>query len=541
LGAMLRDNSIIAEAIGLVQAAEMYTAAHGMIFRAIADLHENGKPADIVTVADRIIQRKLVDEIGGVGYLAELWDAAPSAAHHRHYAEIIREQANRRRLIQLTRQIGERAFDPAIPSADLLADAERRIGEIAKAVQSSAEESLIAPVLVSLADVQAELVQWLWFGRIALGKVTLIAGDPGLGKSFVTLDIAARVSCGAAWPDAPEIKTTAGGVVLLSAEDDVADTIRPRLDAAGADVRRISALQAVRRNYKDDPSRESTFSLETDLPALEAAILKVSDCRLVVIDPITAYLGETDSHKNAEIRGLIAPLAALAAKLGVAVLCVTHLNKSAKGPAIYRAIGSIAFAAAARAVWAVIKDTDNPRRRLMLPAKNNLGPDTLGLAYTIEPYGPGGAPVVAWEAGPVEVSADDALQAEGDKEGREDGDQAQAWLHEALKDGPMPAADVLAQGKANGFTQKAIREAFHVLGCLRKKADFKGGWVWWLPSANEDSQGAVLPTGESSESSQKHEESSPVLDPENAKIPILEDGHLGNSSGTDDGGWEELA
>ena len=183
----------------------------------------------------------------------------------------------------------------------------QKLAADAAAVQPKAAQPAIAPVLISLADVQPQPVSWLWPGRIALGKVTLLAGDPGLGKSFVTLDIAARTSCGAPWPDAPGIKTTAGGVVLLSAEDDAEDTIRPRLDAAGANVQRIKALLAVRRNYQDDPTRESTFSLETDLPALEAAILAVAGCRLVIIDPITAYLGGTDSHKNGEIRGLIAP------------------------------------------------------------------------------------------------------------------------------------------------------------------------------------------------------------------------------------------
>jgi hypothetical protein len=215
---------------------------------------------------------------------------------------------------------------------------------------TTTDEAPITPILISLADVQSRPIEWLWPGRIARGKVTLLAGDPGLGKSFLTLDLAARVSRGSPWPDAPDASAPLGGVVLLSAEDDVEDTIRPRLDAAGADVHRIKLLQAVRHNYREN-QKEAIFSLVTDLPALEAAILAVPGCQLVVIDPITAYLGETDSHKNAEIRGLIAPLAALAAKYGVAIVCVTHLNKSGSGPAIYRSIGSIAFVAAARAVW----------------------------------------------------------------------------------------------------------------------------------------------------------------------------------------------
>lgn len=398
-------------------------------------------------------------------------------------------------------------------------------------------ESVSEPVLVNLADVQAESVEWLWHGRIALGKVTLIAGDPGLGKSFLTLDIAARVSSGSPWPDASTIKTTPGGVVLLSAEDGVADTIRPRLDAAGADVRRIVALQAVRRNYKEGPAKESTFSLETDIQALEDAILAVPGCRLVIIDPITAYLGATDSHKNAEIRGLLAPLSALAAKHSVAVLCVTHLNKSASGPAIYRAIGSIAFAAAARAVWAVTKDNDDPRRRLVLPAKNNLAPDALGLAYSLEPYGPNGTAVVAWEPDPVSMTADEAMQADAGNSDAEDGNQAKAWLRDALKDGPMPAKKVLDQGKANGFTNKAVRRAFHDLKCERKKSDFEGGWVWWAPSVSEDSEVPMGKLTASSASSQKTEESSGTPPVDDANIPNIPGGE---STGGDGDEWEAV-
>ncbi|MCB9845306.1 MAG: AAA family ATPase [Phycisphaeraceae bacterium] len=263
-------------------------------------------------------------------------------------------------------------------------------------------------IVVRLADVTPEPVSWLWPGRIALGKVTLIAGDPGLGKSFLTLDMAARISSGAGWPDGGE-RPAPGGVVLLSAEDSIADTIRPRLDAAGADPARIIALESIRSLGENGRVCARSFDLSRDLPALDAAVESVGDCRLVVIDPVTAYLGGVDSHKNAEIRGLLAPLGELAMRHRVAVVAVTHLNKAGGGPAIYRAMGSLAFAAAARAAWAVSKDRADPMRRLLLPIKNNLAPDAGGLAYRID----GAGPAVAWEAGTVHVSADEALARDG--------------------------------------------------------------------------------------------------------------------------------
>jgi putative DNA primase/helicase len=339
------------------------------------------------------------------------------------------------------------------------------------------------PVIVRLSDVRPESVAWLWPGRIALGKLTLIAGDPGLGKSFITLDISARVSRGYAWPDAPSMATTPGGVVLLSAEDGVADTIRPRLDAAGADVARIVALEAIRSVGDNGRNSDRTFDLSRDLLALETAIQSVEGCRLVVIDPVTAYLGGVDSHKNAEIRGLLAPLSAIAERHQVAMVAVTHLNKSGGGPAIYRAMGSLAFAAAARAAWAVSKDKGDPQRRLLLPIKNNIAPDTGGLAYRIEPLGVDGCPVVAWEPNAVNVSADDALAGDRDEGGgRTERDDAARWLADLLAHGPRPARDVERDARDAGYSVATVRRAKAAIGVVSRKPAFDGCWEWTLPA-----------------------------------------------------------
>lgn len=346
-----------------------------------------------------------------------------------------------------------------------------------------------APMIVRLSDVKPEPVDWLWPGRIALGKLTLLAGDPGLGKSFLSLDIAARVSRGGVWPDAPGVGIEPGGVVLLSAEDGMADTIRPRLDAAGADVSRIFALEAIRTVGGNGRESTRSFDLSRDLQSLEETIRLVVDCRLVVIDPISAYLGGTDSHKNADIRGLLAPLSAIAERHRVAVVAVTHLNKSGGGPAIYRAMGSLAFAAAARAAWAVAKDQDDPQRRLLLPIKNNIGADTGGLAYRIESTGHGDCPVVAWEPDAINVRADDALAAERPGQAdRTERDDAADWLHEYLENGPKLATDVFAESKAAGFAKRTIERAKSVVGALANKRAFGGAWEWALPAKSQGRQ-----------------------------------------------------
>ncbi len=161
-----------------------------------------------------------------------------------------------------------------------------------------------------MADVAPQPVRWLWRERFAIGKLAMVSGDGGLGKSFMTLDWAARVSRGTVWPDGSP--NDQGGVLLVSCEDDAADTVRPRLDAADADVANIFHVDEIDL---------------TNIPALKAAIMRVPNCRLCVIDPVSAYLGKTDSHSNAEVRAFLKPLGLLAAELGVAIVCVNHLSQ----------------------------------------------------------------------------------------------------------------------------------------------------------------------------------------------------------------------
>lgn len=358
---------------------------------------------------------------------------------------------------------------------------------------SGSTQPQAGPELVNLAEIEPEPVQWLWPDRLALGKLTIIAGDPGLGKSFLTMDIAARVSTGGGWPDRPGAGFEPGGVIILSAEDDPADTIIPRLIAAQADRSRIKALKAVRDL---DPHTGTLlprgFNLETDIRHLEAAIQQTSACKLVILDPITAYTGKTDSHKNAETRGLLAPLADLAAKHQVAMVAVSHLNKGGNGPAIYRTMGSLAFVAAARAVWAVTKDENEPTRRLMVSVKNNLARDPGGLAYHL--HGDGDeVPALAWESEPVAITADEALAPPAPGPEPEDRTEAMTWLREALVDGPRLAKEVEEEAReAHDITQRTLRRARKKMGVVAYRPENPGPW-WWRLAEHEP---AAVATGE---------------------------------------------
>jgi hypothetical protein len=342
------------------------------------------------------------------------------------------------------------------------------------------------PIVVCMADVQPERVNWLWPDRIARGAVTLLVGDPGLGKSMLTVDLAARVSSGTAWPDDRDTPQESGDVVILSAEDDPSRTIRPRLDAAGADVSRIRLLAGVRTfdPKSPDKSRDALWTLE-DVAALDVAIRDTPDCKLVIIDPVSAYMGGTDSHTNSDVRALLYPLSELARERDVAIVAVTHLRKG-EGSALHRSIGSVAFVASARAAWVVAKDRedDTGRRRLLLSLKNNLSEERTGLAFYIARQPFTAAASVSWLDGEVSRTADEVLAAgprrgDGGKAARE----AEAWLRAALAEGPVVAAALESKAEAEGVTVATLRRAKKACGVKSRRvgAGGDGGWVWALP------------------------------------------------------------
>jgi hypothetical protein len=299
----------------------------------------------------------------------------------------------------------------------------------------------------------------------------LLVGDPGLGKSWITLDLAARLSAGRAMPDdAPAVPP--GDVILLSAEDGLADTIRPRLDALGADVARIHHLAVLRAG-----DAERAVQL-TDIAALECAI-RETGARLIVIDPIAAYLGSTDAHRDAEVRGLMAPLAALAELTDAAILGVMHLAKSTQRPAIYRAVGSIAFAAAARTVLAVAADPERDDRRIMAAVKSNLAASPAALAYTLNDGR------LVWAAEPVsQVDVDTLLS--GPVLDRQQRRAADEWLQELLAEGPALVRDIQAAARASGLVWRTVERAKTRLGVRAALLGYgsAGRWQWCLPEAD---------------------------------------------------------
>jgi putative DNA primase/helicase len=337
------------------------------------------------------------------------------------------------------------------------------------------------PHIVSMAEVERTEVQWLYYGRIARGKLTLVIGAPDLGKSLISIDYASRVSRGLAWPDG-ETLAPKGKVLFLMSEDGIADTLGPRLDAAEADSNQIEVLRSIRRD-----GATHHVNLAEDLEMVEAALL-THEIALLVIDPLSAYLGSTDSHRDAALRGVLSPFADLLERTGCACLGVMHPPKHVVN-VVYYASGSGAFTAQARVVLGVGRDPhdESEQRRLLLKIKSNLVPEVPTLGYSI--VARDNAPVVAWEKDPVEgVSAAEILGPQQTGAERSELQEARTFLVEVLTPAGMYAKEVYAAARENGISARTLERAKRELGVVPDKTPpppghpfNKGGWKWSLP------------------------------------------------------------
>jgi putative DNA primase/helicase len=312
--------------------------------------------------------------------------------------------------------------------------------------------------------IDSQPVEWLWHDRIAIGKLSLLAGQPGLGKTFSAIDIASKVSTGSMFCDGA--KPPLGQVGILTAEDGAGDTIRPRLDACGANVANVFHIDGVRGKDKTE-----FLSLKDHLSELEAFFESKPDLRLFILDPISAFMGSgCDSHVNASVRSVLGPLCELAERRRVALLGITHLSKG-QAKAINAIIGSIAFVAAARSAYLVAQDPDDEKQRLFLPIKNNLASCT-GLSFTIEEGR------CVWSSDAVLVSADDI--GEEDETPRA---EAKQWLESKLEKSSMPAKWILAESRKDGISEKTLRRAGKEIGVIHERVG--DSWSWRLPTTTK--------------------------------------------------------
>lgn len=333
-----------------------------------------------------------------------------------------------------------------------------------------------------------EPVDWLWNGYLAAGKLHILAGAPGTGKTTIAMSMAATITRGAAWPEGDAAPK--GDVLIWSGEDSAADTLVPRLAAAGADLSRVHFIGDVR-----DGKRRRSFDPARDVERLCAQASALTQLRLVILDPIVSAVSG-DSHKNAEVRRALQPLVEFAEKTKSALVGITHFSKGTAGrDPVERVSGSHAFGALARVVLVTAKvPEEQGGGGLMIRAKANLGLSGGGLRYRIDEMSVAdgiSTSKAAWgqkitgDAASLLIATEQRVDPEEHSRVRE----AEAFLKDLLSNGPVDAKDGLRLARENGISKRTLDRAKSSLGVASNKRGFRDGFDWELPSSSCNVQG----------------------------------------------------
>ena len=358
-----------------------------------------------------------------------------------------------------------------------------------------------AIILTRASDLRIEPVAWLWESWLARGKLHLLAGAPGQGKTTIALSLAATVTIGGRWPDGTCCDP--GNVLMYSGEDDPADTLAPRLLAAGADLNRVHFISGTRINGEDgafDPAR--------DLDLLRGTIEQIGNVDLLIVDPIVGAV-TGDSHKNTETRRGLQPLVDLAAACRCALIGITHFSKGGQGgDPSQRVIGSVAFTALARVVLvaAKVKGEDGEPSRILARAKSNIGPDDGGFEYHLDQVMVAEgieASRVGWGKA-VDGTARELLTDPDADTDTDEADGKDMLLGELTSDCWTPADMACKPLRDAGFSKKQIWSLSKKMGVIRKKGGMASGWYWRLPGGAEP----VFPAEDSRKPPEDSEDSS---------------------------------
>lgn len=444
------------------------------VFRAI--LEATAEPlGDVVALeaAAEVLRRDgHLSAIGGARGLAELASEAITSQPEQMAAEITRAHAARE--IATGLESLQRELSPGN-----LADVQDRLRELSRMAETAGQDSALG--VLTMDTVEAEDLRWLWPGWLCSGKFHLIAGQPGQGKSFALMDLAARLSTGKVWPDGESVGPP-GDTLLMAAEDDPADSIRPRLDAANADPSRVHLLQSVSRRDDQGRFRPQPVDIQRDFTSIGRHLKQNSDIRLVIVDPMAEFMGTADSNSTEQVRSALAGLLAAAAEAGAAVIGVNHFRKATGTSAIDKSGGSGAFMARARVGMVLVADQEDASRKLLLQVKNNLAPQPEGLAFEIVDGR------VHWSADRVTISADEAIQPRKGPAPTARHD-AEDWLRDRLRDGWVESRTIDTEGQQMGFSIGTLKRARQSIGAKSEQRRNGGKSAWWvgLPVDNHQS------------------------------------------------------
>ena len=419
-------------------------------WNAICELRAAGDPVAVVTIAEK------VKGDGNLGYLTAITSGLIPLKPEEFRRRVLKQRAQ-----DVQKQMQSLAATDC-PDLDEIA----ALVEEARRLELEAEGELAnGHAFRRLDQIEGRQIEWFWTGRIPLGMISLCAGDPGLGKSFLVTWLASRLSVGASLPGDPG-PALSGSTIYLSAEDSPAYALQPRAARNGADLSKILVLE------------DSAFDISADLSKIRAIVQKDPSVRLLIIDPLNSYLGKTDYLKDPDVRAILNPLVEFCEETRIAALAVMHLNKKTDQAGIYRIGGSIAFAGVARSILAVTQDPEDPERRLLRPIKMNYARKPEALAFRISED-----LALTFDEGTVEIGADDPLTPPSGREAVE-GNFAQEWLAEHLGAGPVDLKDILSSAREVQISRRALFRARSKLSLRTRTLGFgKGrGSTWELPN-----------------------------------------------------------
>ena len=466
--------------------ADFYRPAHQLIYEAVEALRGGGKPAEPIAVADELRRRGELSRVGGGPYLHTCLQAVPSSAQAGYYAAIVRELADRRKLIEHADRLRQHASNPAADIADVR-DLAARLPVAGGSGQAARGRKL---VLTPASEIEPEPVVWAWedngAGRIPAGSLGLAAGREGTGKSSFLIWLAARITTGTL----PGSLGSPRGVIYVAVEDSWKYTIVPRLMAAGAnrDLVYRAEVQAVEGDTV-------SLSLPADIRLLEEAITG-NGIAMVALDPLMSAISDTlDTHVNRQVRQALDPLARIADRTGAVFAGIAHFNKSASTDASSLITASGAFKDVARFIFAFATDAEDGAK-VITQTKNSLGySDLPSLAYRIVsatvPTGKGDANVGMFVLdGPSERTVQDILSPESTGGGWNEKTRAEDYLKKALADGPRPAKDVEEDAReAHMISKRTLDRARKTL----RIPTAKHGARWWISLPEHEGDLADLP------------------------------------------------
>jgi hypothetical protein len=455
LGSILLDSSLWLQ-IDSLGAQDFGLEAHRRIYGRMAAMFEDQRPVDIVTLTLELAQLDQLAACGDAGYLASLLEHA-FPENFSAYVRTVRESSRDRRYSHLLESLSRSA-----KTDDRLAKLEQMQALLREESLDTDPSSSVAVVRM-LSEVEAKKVDWLKEPYIPKGMLTMLTGDPGVGKSFIALGITADVA------------RRGGKTVYLTIENSAAYTLRPRFDALKGDASKLILLEGI---SAQGITRSVTLR---DIEVLDKTLGEHKP-ELVVIDPIQSYLGAgVDAHRSNETRPILDGLAKLAEKHHVAVLILRHASKNGSGRAIYRGLGSIDFTGAVRCELFAGETLE--KQRAVCHIKSNIGPIGPAQGYEITPADEQGR---VWSAGyfrwtgDTQIEVADLTEPEETNGGASAGAEAEKFLRDMLGEGPKPAKGVLREARDAGIAERTLERAKSKLRVDSRKG--ANGWEWVLPA-----------------------------------------------------------